>query len=253
MSGHSKWSTIKRKKGAADVKRGKLFTKLIREIQVAARMGGGDPSGNPRLRDALAEAKDNNMTKETIERAVKRGTGELGGESYKEVTYEGYGPGGVAVLVDGLTDNPTRTVADLRFIFSRNGGNLGDSGSVGWIFDRRGVIVIAKEGATEEQLMDKALELGAEDVKTEDGGADGSHFEVHTATLELDKVKAGLEKAGFKILSGERAAVPKNTIRLEGEQAKRMLELMEALDDHDDVQHVFANFDIDFNKLGVSA
>ncbi len=241
MSGHSKWSTIKRKKGANDVKRAKIFTKHIRELTVAARMGGSDPSGNPRLRDALSEARAANMTKDTIERAVKRGTGELdGAASYEEVTYEGFGPGGVAVLIDSTTDNRTRTVADLRNLFSKNGGNLGESGCVGWLFERKGIITVSGSSTTEEKLMEAALDLGADDVSS-----DEEDFEVFTAPFDLDQIKNGLEKKGFRVLRSEKAAIPKTTLKLEGEKAQTMLELMEALEDHDDVQKVYTNFDMD--------
>jgi YebC/PmpR family DNA-binding regulatory protein len=239
MSGHSKWSSIKHKKGAADAKRGKVFTRLIREITVAARMGGSDPSGNPRLRSAIAAAKTENMPKENIERAIKKGTGELEGTSYEESSYEGYGPGGVAVLVDCLTDNKNRTVAEVKHAFERHGGNLGEPGCVAWMFDKKGLIVIEKDRVDEEKLLDLALEAGAEDVNDE-----GSEFEVITDTADFEAVKEAMDSANIPYTLDEISMIPKNTVKLEGKKAQQMLNLMQALEDNDDVSNVYANFDI---------
>ncbi len=239
MSGHSKWSSIKHKKGAADAKRGKIFTKLIKEITVAARMGGGDPEGNPRLRTAIAAAKAENMPKENIERGVKKGTGELEGVSYEEASYDGYGPGGAAVLVDCLTDNKNRSVADIKHIFERHGGNLGEPGCVTWIFDQRGLIVLEKDKVDEEQLIDLALEAGAEDVKEEE-----TEFEVVTAPSDFEAVRKAIEDAGFPYTLAEVTKIPKNTVKIEGKKAQQMINLMQAIEDHDDVSHVYSNFDI---------
>ena len=240
MSGHSKWHTIKHKKGALDAKRGKIFTKLIKEMTVAARMGGGKVEENPRLRKVVAEAKGNNMTNDTIERAIKRGTGELEGVNYEDITYEGYGVGGVAVLVETLTDNRNRTVAELRHLFSKNGGNLGEAGSVGWLFDKKGYIVVDKAKKSEDELFEIALEAGAADVKD-----DGDTFEVLTAPDNFDQVLEAVKAAGIEPEAAEVSMIPQTYIHLEGDSAKQMLKLYEALDDHDDVQNVFANFDID--------
>ncbi len=239
MSGHSKWSSIKHKKGAADAKRGKIFTKLIKEITVAARMGGGDPEGNPRLRTAIAAAKAENMPKENIERGVKKGTGELEGVSYEEASYDGYGPGGAAVLVDCLTDNKNRSVADIKHIFERHGGNLGEPGCVTWIFDQRGLIVIEKDKVDEEQLIDLALEAGADDVTEED-----TEFEVLTSPSKFETVRKAIEDAGFPYTLAEVTKIPKNTVKIEGKKAQQMINLMQAIEDHDDVSHVYSNFDI---------
>lgn len=240
MSGHSKWSTIKHKKAAQDAKRGKVFTKLIKEITVAARLGGGDPGANPRLRAAIAAAKAANMPKNNIERAIKKGTGELEGVSYEEVTYEGYGPGGVAVLVETITDNRQRTVADIRHIFSKRGGSLGEPGSVAWMFEKKGLIVVEKDKAEEETLLDLALEAGAEDLKEQE-----TEWEVITEPGAFEQVKAALEQAGMPLESAEITMVPINTVKVEDEQkAVQLMRLMESLEDNDDVQHVYANFDI---------
>ncbi len=239
MSGHSKWSTIRRKKEAVDAKRGKIFTKLIREITVAARMGGGDPASNPRLRTAIQAAKAENMPKENIERAIKKGTGELEGVSYEEIVYEGYGPGGVAVLVEAMTDNKKRTVAEIRHIFSKHGGNLGESGCVAWIFEKRGLIVVKQDEVDEDKLLDIVLEAGALDMKAEE-----DEFEIVTTPEDFEKVRESLEKNGIKYTLAEITMVPQNTIKLEGKKAEQMLAMMEALEDNDDVQHVYANFDI---------
>ena len=240
MSGHSKWSTIKHKKAATDAKRGKIFTKLIKEITVAARLGGGDPSANPRLRAAIDSAKSQNMPKSNIERAIKKGTGELEGVNYEEITYEGYGPGGVAVLVETITDNRQRTVAEVRHLLSKRGGNMGEPGSVSWVFEKKGLVVIEKDKVDEETLMDVALEAGADDIRDE-----GSEWEVETAPEALPAVRDAIKEAGIEIISDEVSMVPSNTVKLEDEkQAKQMLLLMEALEENDDVQNVYANFDI---------
>lgn len=241
MSGHSKWSTIKRKKGANDAKRGKIFTRLIKEITVAARQGGGDPEGNPRLRSAIAGAKSENMPKDNIARAIKKGTGEIAGEVYDEIMYEGYGPGGVAVLVECLTDNRNRTVADVRHFFAKSNGNLGESGCVAYMFDKKGMMLVDKEKITEDELMDLALEAGADDVVDLD-----SEFQVLTAPDEFDDVRSSLEEGGVSFIEASVSMLPQNTVAVEDEKvAKSLLKLMESLEDHDDVQNVYANFDID--------
>ncbi|MBU0664870.1 MAG: YebC/PmpR family DNA-binding transcriptional regulator [Proteobacteria bacterium] len=240
MSGHSKWSTIKHKKGATDAKRGKIFTRLIKEITVAARMGGGDPDGNPRLRSAIASAKTENMPKDNIVRAIKKGTGELEGAIYDEILYEGYGPGGVAVLVECMTDNRNRTVADVRHFFAKNNGNLGASGCVAWMFDKKGLLQIEKEGLTEEQLMDMALEAGAEDVVEDD-----DEFQVITAPESFDAVRDALEANKVRFIEAAITMIPQNNIEVTDEKiAISLLKLLESLEDHDDVQNVHANFDI---------
>ena len=239
MSGHSKWHTIKHKKGALDAKRGKLFTKLIKEIQVAARTGGGDVNANARLRKAVSDAKGANMPNDTIDRAIRRGTGAEDGVTYEEITYEGYGPGGVAVMVDSMTDNRNRTVAEIRHIFSKNGGNLGESGSVGWMFEKKGYIVVEKAGRSEEELFELAIEAGADDLRD-----DEDNFEIITSPEAFEGVQAALKKAGIEPQVAEVEMVPQNYVRLEGSDARQMLKLMEALEDHDDVQKVSANFDI---------
>jgi len=241
MSGHSKWSTIKRKKGAADAKRGKIFTKIIREITMAARLGGGDPEKNSRLRQAILAAKDENMPKENIERAIKKGIGADGedGSNFEEVTYEGYGPGGVAVLVEVLTDNKNRTVAEIRHIFSKYGGNLGENGCVSWMFDKKGSILVDKKQVDEDRLMEIAIEAGADDVKEEE-----NEYEIITNPNMLDEVREAVEKKGIKVLSSRISMIPKTTVELTGEKAISMLKLMEKMEDNDDVQNVYANFDI---------
>jgi len=244
MSGHSKWSTIKHKKGAADARRGKIFTKLIKEITIAARMGGGDPNGNPRLRQAINAAKAESMPKDNIDRAIKKGTGDLQGVSYEEATFEGYGPGGVAVLVEILSDNRKRTVADIRHIFSKNAGNLGESGCVSWMFEKKGLIVFEKKQVDEEKLMDLALEAGAQDVRETE-----KELEVLSEPADFEKVKSRLEAAGLKPSFAEISMVPQSTVRLAGKEAQQMLRLMESLEDSDDVQHVFANFDISDEEM----
>lgn len=244
MSGHSKWASIKHKKAATDAKRGRVFTRLIKEITVAARMGGGDADGNPRLRTAIAAAKAQNMPQDNIKRAIKKGTGELPGQSYEEATFEGYGPGGTAVLVECLTDNRNRTVADVRHIFSKQGGNLGEVGCVNWMFEKKGIILVEKEKADEEQLMELALEAGADDMGVEDG-----NFQVITSPAAFEAVKAALEGKGVPIALAEVSMHPQSTVHLEGKEAERMLRLMETLEDHDDVQDVSANFDIDIDIM----
>jgi len=244
MSGHSKWSSIKHKKGAADAKRGKIFTKLIKEITVAARMGGGDPDGNPRLRTAIAAAKAENMPKENIERGIKKGTGELEGVTYEEVGYEGYGPGGVAVLIDCLTDNRNRTVADIKHLFERHGGNLGEPGCVSYMFEKKGVISFEKDKVDEEALFNLALEAGADDVNEEE-----TEFEVVTTPSSFEAVKKAIDGAGLSYSYAEVTKVPKTTVKVEGKRAQQMLSLMQGLEDHDDVSHVYANFDISEEEM----
>jgi len=246
MSGHSKWHTIKHKKGALDAKRGKLFTKLIKEITVAARSGGsGDPTTNARLRKAINDAKAANMPNDTIDRATKRGTGELEGVNYDEISYEGYGPGGVAVMIEVMTDNRNRTVSEIRHIFSKNGGNLGESGSVAWMFNRKGQIIIDAAAKGEDEMLELALESGAEDMVS-----DGSSYQVLTAPDDFHAVLDGIRKAGVEPLSAEVTMVPQNTIKLEGAAANQMLKLYDALDDHEDVQNVSSNFEVDDELLG---
>ena len=239
MSGHSKWNTIKRKKGAADAKRGKVFTKIIKEIIIAARSGGGDINGNPRLRTAVLAAKAENMPRDNIDRAIKKGTGELEGVNYEEFTYEGYGPGGVAMLLEVLTDNKNRTVAEVRHIFSKQNGNLGEAGCVSWMFEKKGLISVDKTGADEDRLIEVALDAGALDVKDA-----GKEFDVTTPPGTFEEVKKKLETTGFKSTYGEVTMVPQTTVRLSGKEAEQMLKLMEGLEDSDDVQKVYANFDI---------
>lgn len=245
MSGHSKWHTIKHKKGALDAKRGKVFTKLIKEITVSARTGGGDAAANARLRKAVSDAKAANMPNDTIDRAIKRGTGELEGVSYDEITYEGYGPGGVAVMIDSMTDNRNRTVAEIRHIFSKNGGNLATSGAVGWIFEKKGYIVVEKTAKSEDELFEIVTEAGAEDLRD-----DEDNYEIITAPESFDVVLDAVKKAGVEPQVAEVEMLPKEYKKLEGNEAKQMLKLMEALEDHDDVQKVSANFDISEEEMG---
>lgn len=240
MSGHSKWAQIKRKKWATDAKRGKLFAKLIREIITSARLGGGDPENNPRLRTAIITAKAMNMPKENLERAIKKGTGELESTYYEEVFYEGYGPGGVAILISALTDNKNRTVSELRHLFNKYGGQLAEAGGVSWIFQKKGSIIFDKNDINEERLMEIALETGAEDIKEEE-----TVYEVITAPQDLDSVKGTFDEAGLKYSLAEISMVPQNTLRItEDKKAEQILKLMEILEDQDDVQKVYANFDI---------
>jgi YebC/PmpR family DNA-binding regulatory protein len=239
MSGHSKWSSIKHKKAAKDAKRGKIFTKMIKEITVAARMGGGDINANPRLRTAVTTAKASSMPADNIERAIKKGTGELEGVSYEEINYEAYGPAGVAIMVSVLTDNRNRTVAEIRNIFDKNGGNLGATGCVGWMFSKKGLITIDKSAAAEERVFEVALDAGADDI-----GDGGEVFEVTTGPERLEDVKTALEAAGIVVASAEVAMVPQSTVTLRGREAEQTLKLLEVLEDHDDVQKVAANVDI---------
>ena len=239
MSGHSKWSSIKHKKGKADAARGKIFTKLIKELTVAAREGGGDPDGNPRLRTAILAATAANMPAANIERAIKKGTGELPGVSYEEIKYEGYGPGGVAVLVETLTDNKNRAVSEIRRIFAMHGGNLGEVGCVGWMFERKGIIQVDKGKVDEEELMMTVLDAGALDMNSEE-----DYFEIITPFDKFEAVKSALDEKKIPYSQADLTMIPQTTIKLESKQAEQMLKLMEALEDHDDVQKVFANFDI---------
>lgn len=248
MSGHSKWATIKRKKGATDAARGRLFTRLIKEITIAARDGGGNLDGNPRLRLAIQTAKTNNMPADNIKRAIQKGTGELPGVSYEEVTYEGYGPAGVAILVEAVTDNANRTVSEMRHVFSRNNGNMGQSGSVGWMFHKKGTIVVPKAGQknplTEDDLITIMLEAGADDMQT-----DEDIYTITTSPQSFDAVKKALEDKQVVIESAALQMIPQNMIKVSGKEAEQTLKLMEALEEHDDVQNVYANFDIDEKEL----
>ena len=244
MAGHSKWKQIKHYKAATDAKRGALFTKLIREITMSAKQGGGDPAGNPRLRTAIEAAKAKSMPKDNIERAIKKGTGELEGVDYSEVTYEGYGPGGVAIIIEAVTDNPTRTVADVRHKLSRGGGNLGASNSVGFLFDRKGQITVEAARHDEDAVMEAALEAGAEDFRRED-----ESYVVTTEPTQLHAVKGVLEEKGIAVVDAELAMVPKTTVKVEGKTAEALLRLLEELEDLDDVQKVHANFDIDAEEM----
>lgn len=244
MSGHSKWSTIKHKKEKADAARGKIFTKLIKEITVAARQGGGDIASNPRLRTAVMAAKTDNVPLANIDRAIQRGTGEMEGVSYEEITYEGYGPGGVAVLIEAVTDNKNRTAPEIRHAFSKNGGNMGDTGCVAWMFDQKGLIVVNKENQNEDELMMVALEAGAEDIRDE-----SDTFEIITAPTDFETVQSRLVENGITPLSAEITRIPQTTVAVEGKDAEQVLRLMEIFEDHDDVQHVYANFDIDVKVL----
>lgn len=244
MSGHNKWSTIKHKKGAADAKRGKMFSKLIKEITIAARYGGGDPDGNPRLRTAINAARAANMPKDNVDRAIKRGTGEIEGASYEEIVYEGYGPGGVAVLAEALTDNKNRTVAEIRHIFDKYNGNLGESGCVAWMFEKKGIVVVSAEGLNEDIVMELALEAGAQDVSTE-----GNTYEITTEPADFEAVRTAVEEKGWKVELAEVTMAPQNNVKLDGKKAEQMLKMMDALDDHDDLQRVFANFDISEDEM----
>jgi len=239
MSGHSKWASIKHKKGEVDAKRGKVFTKLIKEITVAARLGGKDPDSNSRLRVAVATAKAENMPKENIERAIKKGTGDLEGSNYEEIIYEGYGPGGVAVLIEVLTDNKNRAVADVRHLFERSGGNLGETGCVAWMFSKKGLIIFQKDQVEEERLFELALETGADDIKE-----DEKELEVITEPSSFEQVKAAIENAGISYTLAEITMIPKTTVKIDDKHAQQMLTLMENLEDNEDVNHVYANFDI---------
>ncbi|HUI84838.1 MAG TPA: YebC/PmpR family DNA-binding transcriptional regulator [Candidatus Binatia bacterium] len=243
MSGHSKWATIKHKKGALDARRGKIFTRLIKEITIAAK-SGGDPEKNPRLRTAVQAAKAENMPADNIKRAIQRGTGELPGVSYEEITFEGYGPGGVAILVEVSTDNRNRTVSEIRHAFTKNGGNMGEAGSVAWMFHKKGDIVIPKSAASEDDLMSLVLEAGAEDLKD-----DGDNWEILTDPSAYETVLQAVKQAGIKPEVAEIGMVPQNYTKLEGQHANTMIRLLEALEEHDDVEHVYSNFDIDQKQL----
>jgi YebC/PmpR family DNA-binding regulatory protein len=240
MSGHSKWSTIKHKKGAADAKRGKIFTRIIREIAIAAKMGGGDPAGNPRLRTAIIAAKDANMPKDNIEKAIKKGTGELEGQSYEDFMFEGYGAGGVAIIVEGSTDNRNRTMPEIRHLFSKYNGNMGETGCVAWMFETKGIILISAEDQDEDKIMECALEAGAEDMESDDG-----YFQIKTPPEDLMSVRESMEAKGIKVESASVQRIPNATVRVEGKDAEKVLKLTSALEDHDDVSNVYANFDID--------
>jgi YebC/PmpR family DNA-binding regulatory protein len=244
MSGHSKWSSIKHKKAAKDARRGKLFTKLIKEITVAARLGGGDVNANPRLRTAVLTARQNSMPADNIERAIKKGTGELEGVTYEEATYEAYGPGGVALLIQVLTDNRNRTVAEIRSLLTKHGGNMGAAGSVAWMFQKRGLITVERAGADEDRVMEVALEAGAEDVREA-----GDLLEVLTSPETFDAAREALEKAGIPLASAEVTMMPSSTVAITGKAAEQMVRLLEALEDHDDVQSVSSNMDIAAEEL----
>jgi YebC/PmpR family DNA-binding regulatory protein len=244
MAGHSKWANIKHRKGRQDERRGKVFAKIAKQITVAARLGGGDPAGNPRLRLAMDKAREVQMPKDNVDRAIRKGTGEGMAVTYEEVTYEGYGPGGAAVMVEVLTDNRNRIVAEVRHAFSKNRGNLGENGCVAWLFDAKGYLAVPKEGVSEDRIMEVALEAGAEDV-----GDGGDLWEVTTEPEQFHAVKEGMEGAGLLIESADLTRVPKTTVRMEGKEAEQMLRLMEMLEDNDDVQHVYSNFDIDDEEM----
>ncbi|HEV2963982.1 MAG TPA: YebC/PmpR family DNA-binding transcriptional regulator [Candidatus Angelobacter sp.] len=244
MSGHSKWATIKHKKGALDAKRGKIFTRLIKEITMAAKSGGGDPEGNPRLRTAIAAAKAENMPQDNIKRAVQRGTGELPGATYEEITFEGYGPGGVALIAEVTTDNRNRTVSEIRHAFGKNGGNLGEAGSVAWMFSKKGQIVVPKAAAKEDDLMNIVLENGGDDLND-----DGDNWEIITVPAAFEPLLEAVKKANIEVVHSAIGMVPQNYIKLEGASANQMIRLLEALEDHDDVQNVYSNFDVDQKQL----
>jgi len=247
MSGHSKWHSIKHKKGAADAKRGKIFTRLIKELTVAARAGGGDPDMNPRLRTIIAEAKSNNMPADNIKRAIRRGTGEEPGVSYEEAIYEGYGPGGAALIIDVLTDNKNRTVGELRHMLTKHAGNLGETNSVAWMFQKKGYFVIEKSKADEEALLAAVLEAGADDMRDDD-----DNWEVLTPPDAFAQVQDAIKNLGVEPAAAEVAMLPQNYVKLEGKTAQQMVKLMDALDDHDDVRHVWSNFDIAEKEIEAS-
>jgi YebC/PmpR family DNA-binding regulatory protein len=244
MSGHSKWATIKRKKAVTDAKRGKAFTQIIKEITIAARMGGGDPKGNPRLRLAIDKAKGSNMPADNIKRAIQKGTGELPGVAYEDVTYEGYGPGGVALIIESVTDNRNRTVSEIRHLLERHGGKLGAANTVAWMFHRKGLISVQRSKFAEDAMMELILDAGADDMRTEE-----DTFEVSTPPELFLAVREALEAKGVVPDSAEIQMVPENTVKVENKDAEQVLKLMELLEDHDDVQHVYANFDIDDKVL----
>ena len=244
MSGHSKWATIKRQKGKADAARGKVFSRLIREITVAARMGGADPGGNPRLRSAISTARNNNMPNKNIETAIAKGTGQLEGATYEEITFEAYAPNGVAILVETVTDNRNRTVAEIRHLLTKAGGSLGGTNSVNWMFKTKGVIRVPREAKAEEELMELAIEAGAEDMATED-----EYYEITTSSESFDDVRSAIEQAGIAMESAELNKIPDNTVSLSGDAAMKVLKLIDALDDCDDTQHVYSNLDVDDDVL----
>ncbi|MBN2244594.1 MAG: YebC/PmpR family DNA-binding transcriptional regulator [Candidatus Aminicenantes bacterium] len=244
MSGHSKWHSIKHKKAAVDAKRGKMFTKIIRELAIAARMGGGDPEANPRLRKAMSDARAVNMPSDNIKRAILKGTGQLEGSSYEELSYEGYGAGGVAIFVEAVTDNKNRTVSEVRHIFTRNGGNIGESGCVSWMFNRKGYIEVDKSQASEEKLLEIIMDANAEDLSDE-----GDNFEIITAPENLDNVVKALQDKNIELATSKLAYIPQTYVKVEGKQSQQVLRLMEELEDHDDVQNVWANFDIDEEEI----
>ncbi len=244
MSGHSKWHSIKHKKGALDAKRGRMFTKVIKEITIAARIGGGDAEGNPRLRKAVSDAKELNMPADNIKRAIMKGTGELEGGQLEELIYEGYGPSGVAMIVEVVTDNRNRTVSEIRHVFSKNGGNMGESGSVSWMFKKKGYIVIEKSKADEDTLMTLAIDAGADDLSSEE-----SNYEIYTTPASFEAVLNAIKAKGIEPISSEISMIPENYVKVEGRSAHQVIKLMEALDDHDDVQHVYGNFDIEESEL----
>ncbi len=244
MSGHSKWHSIKHKKAKVDAARGKVFTKIIKELTVAARVGGGDSAMNPRLRVAVSAAKSANMPAKNIDNAIKKGTGEMPGVVYEDIVYEGYGPGGIAVYIDAVTDNKNRTVAEIRHMLSKYGGNLGENGSVAWMFERKGMIAVEKENYTEDQLFEISLECGAEDMETND-----DEFVIYTSFEDFNQVRTDLEANDIKISSAELTMIPKNTVQIEGKEAEQLMNLMTKIDDHDDIQNVYANFDIDESEI----
>ncbi len=244
MSGHSKWASIKHKKAALDTKRGKIFTKIIRELSIAARMDGGEPDTNPRLRKAIADAKAVNMPADNIKRAIMKGTGQLEGVNYEDFAYEGYGSGGVAIYVETLSDNKNRTVSELRHIFTKNSGHIGESGCVAWMFKRKGYIVVEQEKATEDELLEIILDAGAEDLRE-----DGSNYEIFTSPEKYETVVNALKEHDIELAASNLGYIPQNYVKLEGKQAQQLLRLMEELEDHDDVQHVWANFDIDDEEI----
>jgi YebC/PmpR family DNA-binding regulatory protein len=241
VSGHSKWSQIKHKKGSTDAKRGRIFTKIVKEISIAARLGGGDPDGNPRLRTAIEKAKEVNMPHDNIKKAIMKGTGELPGVNYEEFVYEGYGPGGVALMIEVMTDNKNRTLPEIRNILGKSGGSLGETGCVSWMFDKKGYLLVSKSEATEDTVMSVALDAGAEDMKNDPAE---ENFEIITAPEDFSGVKDALEKANLPLASAEVSMLPKNYVVLDKKAAEQMIRLMDALEDHDDVQNVYANFDI---------
>ena len=247
MSGHSKWHSIKHKKGALDAKRGKIFTRIIKELTVAARVGGGDPNMNPRLRTIVAEAKSVNMPADNIKRAIQRGTGELPGVSYEEITYEGYGPGGAALIIETLTDNKNRTVGEIRHLLAKYNGNLAAENSVAWMFTRKGQVVVEKTKADEDKLLNAALDAGADDMND-----DGSAWEIVCSPESFEAVRDAVKGIGIEPASAEVAMIPQNYVKLQGKEAQQMLKLFEAVDDHDDVQHVWANFDIEEKEIEAS-